>query len=224
MKKGTRLYINITNHCNLNCPFCCMYSGTDKRTFMSFPVYRSIIDHTEGLFELQLEGGEPLLHPKLFLFLEYAVATKHCMKIILLTNGMELESVYKCLMELHENYKIPILIKVSINYYILMQNPNHLKMLQDLYSGIKSIEGFELACNVRKRKDSDDEIEALLERFGLADISNVYYLQAYGKLTGSDYEQPVIVQNIENWKLYASDGTCFGTDLIGRSEHERELL
>lgn len=30
MKKGTRLYINLTNKCNTNCPFCCMYSGTDK--------------------------------------------------------------------------------------------------------------------------------------------------------------------------------------------------
>ncbi|MBQ6628858.1 MAG: hypothetical protein IJH65_08585 [Methanobrevibacter sp.] len=32
MKKGTRLYINITNRCNTRCPFCCMYSGEDKTT------------------------------------------------------------------------------------------------------------------------------------------------------------------------------------------------
>ena len=42
------------------------------------------------------------------------------------------------------------------------------------------------------------------------------------KLKGSPaYAGPVIVQNISNWELYASDGTCFGQDLVARSEYEK---
>ena len=32
----TRLYVNITNHCNVSCPFCCMYSSPGKQTFMAY--------------------------------------------------------------------------------------------------------------------------------------------------------------------------------------------
>lgn len=86
MKKGIRLYINLTNKCNTNCPFCCMYSGTDKDDFMTFDTFKSIIDNFDKEFELQLEGGEPLLHKQLYLFIEYAISTNRCKKIIILTN------------------------------------------------------------------------------------------------------------------------------------------
>ena len=85
MKKGTRLYINLTNKCNVNCPFCCMYSGTNKNRFITFDKIKEIIDSTKGEFEFQLEGGEPLLHKDIFLFLEYAVSTGRCKKIIILS-------------------------------------------------------------------------------------------------------------------------------------------
>ena len=31
-----RQYINITNNCNANCEFCCMWSDSSKHTFMNF--------------------------------------------------------------------------------------------------------------------------------------------------------------------------------------------
>ena len=63
MKKGTRLYINITNYCNTNCPFCCMYSGTKKNTYMGFETFKTIINNCKDNFELQLEGGESTISP-----------------------------------------------------------------------------------------------------------------------------------------------------------------
>ena len=127
---------------------------------MTFDAFKRIVDETDGSFELQLEGGEPLLNKNLFLFLEYAVSTNRCKKIILLTNGILLEE--------------------------------HMNRLIDFSSWN----------------------QILLE-------SNVFYLQSYGKLKDSEeYEKPIIVQNIEDWSLYASDGKCFGQDLIARSEYE----
>ena len=88
MKTGTRLYINITNRCNTTCPFCCMYSGESKSTEMPFETYKQIIDENDGEFELQLEGGEPLLNRNIYLFIEYAISTQRCKKVIVLSNGI----------------------------------------------------------------------------------------------------------------------------------------
>lgn len=223
MKQGTRLYINITNHCNIDCPFCCMYSGRDKGTYMNEDTFQGIIDDVSGGFELQLEGGEPLCHNQVLEFIEYAIATGRCNRVIILTNGIKLPEYFEEFKRIAQTYKIEVLIKISINYYINQNVPNHIENVKRLYEESKSINGLKIWCNVRKRKQGDEALEQELIKYGLAEISNVFYLQAYGRLTGSDYEGPVIVQNIENWKIYASDGSCFGTDLIGRSEHEKGL-
>ena len=224
MKQGTRLYINITNHCNIDCPFCCMYSGTGKNTYMNIDTFRDIINNTLGEFELQLEGGEPLCHEEMFDFMTYAALRKGCKRIIVLTNGIKLPEYFNRFKEFVEVHKVEVLLKVSINYYILQKVPEHMEVLKALYDETKNIKGLDILCNVRKRKQGDEALEEGLEYCGLKDISNVFYFQSYGRLTGSDYDAPVIVQNIENWEIYASDGKCFGTDLIGRSEHEKGLL
>lgn len=223
MKQGTRLYINITNHCNVDCPFCCMYSGTDKGTYMDEDTFKGIIDDVSGVFELQLEGGEPLCHNYVLEFVEYAISTGRCSKVIVLTNGIKLPEYFEDFKRIAENYNIEVLIKISINYYLIKKVPNHMGVIKNLYDEAKDINGLQIWCNVRKRKQGDENLEQELTRYGISDISNVFYLQSYGRLTGSDYDAPVIVQNIENWKIYASDGSCFGTDLIRRSEHEKGL-
>lgn len=221
MKKGKRLYINITNKCNVECPFCCMYSSTRNNRFMSFDTFKRIVDETEGSFELQLEGGEPLLHKNLFLFLEYAVSTNRCTKIILLTNGILLEEHINRLIDFSSWNQILLEIKVSINYFLIEKNENHIKKMADLAFATKYIPSIDMVFNVRKRNEKDEDIETELKHYGILEQSNVFYLQSYGKLKDSEeYEKPIIVQNIEDWSLYASDGKCFGQDLIARSEHE----
>ena len=222
MKDGTRLYINLTNKCNTNCPFCCMYSGTNKNNFLSFESFKEIIDSCSGFFELQLEGGEPLLHKDIFLFIEYAIHTSRCKKIIILSNGFLLDKYLKRFLDIKTWYNIPFEFKVSINYYLLQQNSDHLKTLSKIDFATKYIEDFNIIYNVRKRLD-DDFIDEELKKYGLFEKSNIFYLQSYGKLKNSKYEKPVIVQNIKSWKVYASDGTCFEQDLIARSEYENTL-
>ena len=221
MKKGKRLYVNITNKCNVECPFCCMYSNASNNRFMSFDTFKRIVDETEGSFELQLEGGEPLLHKNLFLFLEYAVSTNRCTKIILLTNGILLEEHINRLIDFSSWNQILLEIKVSINYFLIEKNENHIKKMADLAFATKYIPSIDMVFNVRKRNEKDEDIETELKHYGILEQSNVFYLQSYGKLKDSEeYEKPIIVQNIEDWSLYASDGKCFGQDLIARSEYE----
>lgn len=188
---------------------------------MSFDTFKRIVDETEENFELQLEGGEPLLHKNLFLFLEYAVSTNRCTKIILLTNGILLEEHINRLIDFSSWNQILLEIKVSINYFLIEKNENHIKKMADLAFATKYIPSIDMVFNVRKRNEKDEDIETELKHYGILEQSNVFYLQSYGKLKDSEeYEKPIIVQNIEDWSLYASDGKCFGQDLIARSEYE----
>ena len=188
---------------------------------MSFDTFKRIVDETEENFELQLEGGEPLLHKNLFLFLEYAVSTNRCTKIILLTNGILLEEHINRLIDFSSWNQILLEIKVSINYFLIEKNENHIKKMADLAFATKYIPSIDMVFNVRKRNEKDEDIETELKHYGILEQSNVFYLQSYGKLKDSEeYEKPIIVQNIADWSLYASDGKCFGQDLIARSEHE----
>lgn len=238
MKNGTRLYINITNHCSVNCPFCCMYSGKEKKTFMSFDIFKSIIDSCKGEFELQLEGGEPTLHPQMYLFIEYAISTTRCSKIIILSNGFNPDATpytidtvnrfndnIKRLISIVNAYSIDIEVKISINYHLLRVIPNAFSDYNKLIFATQYIPGFDIIFNVRARDEKEkEEFEVNLKKYGLFDRSNIYFFQSYGKLSASaKYDKPVIVQNINNWRLYACDGEGFEQDLIARSEHEKVL-
>lgn len=65
----------------------------------------------------------------------------------------------------------------------------------------------------------------LVEEAGLKEISNIFYLQSYGKYENEKgYSKPVIVQNIDDWFIYACDGTCFGKDLVARSDYEKRRI
>lgn len=218
-----RQYINITNNCNANCEFCCMWSDSNKHRFMTFNEFKYIIDSKEDDFELQLEGGEPLLHKDLYLFMEYARSTGRCKKIILLTNGILLNRQLGRLVEFHKYYNIPVVVKMSINYWLYRMDNDSLDKARDYYLSTEFIDGFDIKLNVRLRHN-DEWLRDLIQEKNLTDISNIFYLQSYGKYENeTEYDKPVIVQNIDDWFIYACDGKCFDKDLIARSEYEKEL-
>jgi MoaA/NifB/PqqE/SkfB family radical SAM enzyme len=57
-----------------------------KNTFISFDKYKEIIDEAKEYYELQLEGGEPFLHPDFYSFFEYAKHSNLCTKITVSTS------------------------------------------------------------------------------------------------------------------------------------------
>jgi len=201
-----------------------MYSGTDKNTTMSFSMFKGIVDSCEDEFELQLEGGEPLLNRNLYLFMEYAVSTGRCMKVIILSNGILIRQHINRIYSIANWYPILIELKISINYWLLKQVDGFLEEMNELLFFTKDTDYINVVFNVRKRKDVDEGMDELLKNYGLYDRSNIFYLQSYGKLKDSNYDKPIIVQNIGNWRIYASDGTCFNQDLIARSEYEKDLI
>ena len=218
-----RQYINITNKCNANCSFCCMWSSSDKNTFMSFDTFKDIIDSHDDYFELQLEGGEPLLHKDLYLFMEYARSSGRCKKIIILTNGFLLNKHLKKFISFSKDYNIPILIKMSINYHLLSIDKGLINKASNYHSVLEFTPLVDILLNVRLRHEDESLREEIIKR-GMDDYSNIFYLQSYGMYEDEeDYEKPVIVQNIDDWFIYSCDGKCFDQDLIARSNYEKEL-
>ena len=104
----SRAYIEITNACNMNCSFC---HGTKRaKKMMTLGEFARIVGNLKGVTEyLYLHVlGEPLTHPMLPTFIEYA--TKNGFKVAITTNGTLLEKrgeeliragVYKVNVSLH---------------------------------------------------------------------------------------------------------------------------
>jgi hypothetical protein len=225
-KANYRLYFNITNKCNTMCPFCCVFSGPEKNTFLSFDIFKSNVDYICSLnkiFELRLEGGEPLLHPDFYLFMEYARHTERCDKIIIATNGIVLMKHLNRIIDFVKNYNIPVRLVHSINYHLYSRDNKLFKKCRDIFTATEFVENFEMRFNVRLRKEDDWLVQGLKDH-KLFDHSYIYNLQKYGRWDVEGYEIPFIKQNIDDWAIFSPDGRCFGQNLVGRSEHERNLL
>ncbi len=86
MKKLKKIYVEITNVCNLSCPFC-HKTKRDKR-FMSEREFREVIQrikpYTDFIYLHVM--GEPLLHRKLDLFLD--ICEEFGIKANITTNGV----------------------------------------------------------------------------------------------------------------------------------------
>jgi radical SAM protein with 4Fe4S-binding SPASM domain len=79
--------VELTNHCNLNCPECLSGSGQMKRGkgFMNIDLYDKVLKELSPyLYNINLYfQGEPMMHPQFFLFLEKDLNTY----TIVSTNG-----------------------------------------------------------------------------------------------------------------------------------------
>lgn len=194
-----KVYINITNHCNLTCPFCCMYSSPYKKTFMDINTFKNIIDKYDSKSTIiQLEGGEPFTHPLLENFLYYL--NSKSFTSVIDTNGTLLKDLT------HRTT-----IKVSLNTHVLKY--------YDLQS-LKKLSYFnKLQFNVRY-SSIKEYIYLKWITFSFRNQCNYHYFNKYGRASNSKLPELNIQKVYSNWEVYASDGKCFNNNLIARAEYE----
>lgn len=106
MKRFQKVYLEISNVCNLSCQFC---PGTKRRKqFMSEAEFSALLPKlrpwTDFLYFHLM--GEPLCHPKLKQFLD--MAGSHGFKVILTTNGTLLEKQQSMLLASAALHKVNI--------------------------------------------------------------------------------------------------------------------
>lgn len=84
--------IEITNHCNLECPVCLVDNRNDHH--MAPETFGRILDglvEKEGTLEtVNLSGGEPTVHPELLRLLDLARARREIARVSISTNGVRL--------------------------------------------------------------------------------------------------------------------------------------
>ena len=106
----TRVYVEITNICNMRCSFCHGHSRPKGR--MTLEDFTKVLDRLEGhtktvYYHLM---GEPLLHPQLPEFME--LSSQRGFKSILTTNGTLLQRRREELLQAH-----PHKISVSLHSF-----------------------------------------------------------------------------------------------------------
>lgn len=139
MKRFNKIYLEISNICNLSCSFC---PGTDRtRHIMTEDEFSGLIaklrPYTDFLYFHLM--GEPLCHPKLGTFLK--MAGDAGFKVILTTNGTLLPKVQETLLD------APGLHKVNVSLHAFEANDltvSFEEYLQGCFSFGKAAQGKKL--------------------------------------------------------------------------------
>ena len=85
-----KIYVEITNHCNLNCPFC--IGNTRPQEFISLEKFQLLLQKIKGYTNYLYFHvlGEPLLHPDINTLIDLASQN---FQINLTTNGFFIERI-----------------------------------------------------------------------------------------------------------------------------------
>ncbi len=154
LKKFSRIYIEITNNCNLSCSFCAGNARVPR--FMTAAEFSALcaqaVPFTDYIYLHVL--GEPLLHPQLGDFL--AIAQDFSLKVNVTTNGTLLKKQQELLL------CAPALRKVGISLHSL-ETPDEAVRTQYL----RDVASFALAATAAGKL-----CELRLWNLGVDDIDN----------------------------------------------------
>jgi MoaA/NifB/PqqE/SkfB family radical SAM enzyme len=219
-----RVYAALTNHCNRACPWCSTCSSPAGGTFLALEDFERALP-PEGGFEVQLEGGEPTVHPRFWDFVERARSDARCTRLVLCTNGVVLPRQAPRLSAWLAQLGAPLTLKLSFNHHLLDEDPGLTALAVGARDGLRALGGDRLfVLNVRLRKGTDDEtrvVEAVRAAGLLAD-ANVFHLQRYGFAAAElSWEEPFLVGR--DFRFVNPDGRVMGPDLVARSEAMRVL-
>ena len=200
-KQFKKIYIEITNRCNLQCPFC----PTDRREKRNMTqeefehILQQVKEYTDYLyFHIK---GEPLLHPKINEMIEQAV--EYGFKVNLTTNGTCLERL--------TTKKIR-----QINYSL--QSTKSIEQMQRILYQLKEIaRTTQTYISIRLWRSEIQQDQKILNLLK-AEFPNLENLQDKEKLEEQIYlsiEEEFEWPDLEN-KVYKKQGYCHGTkDHIG---------
>lgn len=128
-----KIYVEITNSCNLNCDFC--LNTNREKAFMKLNEFETVLEKIKdytNLICLHVKG-EPLLHPQLeeilWIIDKYNLKTNITTNAILLNKNLEIICKYKSVRQLN----------LSLHSILENKNVNIDKYLEDIYNCVESI-------------------------------------------------------------------------------------
>lgn len=214
MKKFKKVYIEITNICNLNCSFC--HNNKREKKFMSVSDFSHIIDEVKpytNYVYLHVKG-EPLLNPNLDIFLD--ICDSNDLFVNITTNGTLLKKNFAIL----NKHKCIRQLNISLH----SENDDE-DYLSDVFSVCSSLSdriyiSYRLWTlnNFELDKKSTEVVEKIILYYSLStDIVEKLYKDNQVKIYENTY---VNKDNLFEWPSmnsnHNSDGYCHGTiDHIG---------
>lgn len=240
MKKFSRIYIEITNVCNLSCSFC--IGNVRAPRFMSVEEFsRAIVQAKPYTNHIYLHVlGEPLVHPQLKEIL--TVAHHFGMIVNITTNGTLLAKTQKILLN------SPALRKVSVSLHSMEPDSEYCKeeYLRDVASFVSTATSKGVICELRMWNLGADDIdnEAIFAPLcRLLGLDNATQEAALSKLCESDNitlaphlflgkaarfswpsmsepttEQPIFCYGLRNQMAVLCDGTVVPCCLDSRGD------
>ncbi len=232
MKRFQKIYLEISNICNLNCSFC---PGTKRMPHaMTEDAFRALLPKlhpwTDYLYFHLM--GEPLCHPLLERFL--MLAGEHGFRVILTTNGTLLQKRQEILLS------SPALHKLNISLHAFEANDLTIpfeQYLKGCFAFGKAAEGNKLVVfrlwNQGGAEEMNDDILSVLEEYfpkpwvterrGIR-IGNRVYLEYGDKfdwpdLSARDYGEHVFCYGLRDQIGVLCDGTVVPCCL----DHDGEL-
>lgn len=215
MVKNTRfkrIYIEITNYCNMNCKFC---PKTNRRLqYMKIENFKNIVtkikDYTNTIY-LHVKG-EPLLHANLKEILE--IAKQSNLDVVITTNGTMLKEKQEIL----ENAKSIRQINISVHSFeqnIKKQN----NYLDDVLNTVKNItDKNDIYISYRFWNMHNEDIAKNEEQ--IQQICKSYNIESYDELKTNNYlklkeKHYINIDNVFEWpnlnnKECSEYGYCYG--------------
>jgi MoaA/NifB/PqqE/SkfB family radical SAM enzyme len=219
------VYAALTNHCNRACPWCSTCSSPAGGTILALDAFAAALP-AEGPFEVQLEGGEPTVHPRFWDFVALARAHPRCARLVLCTNGVVLPRRPEKLAAWVARLAEPLTVKLSFNHHLLDEDPGLPALARAMRSALHALGGDRLfVLNVRLRRGVEGDDVRVLDAVRAADLhgdANVFFLQRYGFAAGeAAWDAPFLVGT--DFRFVNPDGRVMGPDLVARSEAMRVL-
>lgn len=197
-----KIYIEITNACNLNCSFC--IKNQRKTIYITKDEYKIIIDKIKNYTkEIYLHVlGEPLLHKDINYFIKYAAQNNLLVNITtngyLINNIKEINEINRLNISLHsfnEKYKIDLITYLENIFNIIDKLRNNTFISLRLWVGSNNTEKIIKYINNRyntniinlekntKTKITNNLIIDTFHEFIWPDLNNSYYNEK-GKCMG----------------------------------------
>lgn len=211
MKKFKKIYIEITNRCNLNCGFCSINKKEKKEmTLEEFEHVLKGIDAYSDYIYLHVKG-EPLLHVSFYEILN--LCKKYNKQVNITTNGSLLK------------YKVDDIIKSNVvrQINISLQSLTTDNYLNDILDSVKKLLDntniqivlrFWALENNKFTKLEREIINQIVDYFNLnRNINNNIINESNVKLLNRLYlnkEEKFVWPDLEN-DYYEEKGTCYGT-------------
>lgn len=227
-----RLYINLTNKCNRECPFCCAFSKPSNNIFLSFDQFQSIINYHNNLnepYEVELEGGEPLLHPQFTNIVEFLAQQKLLKTLIIISNGVLVDKYIDFLYAVSQKKKV--IMKFSVNYYLLEQDSNLLLQLEQRIEKYPITDNWVMCLSIRYRtpKKLDEPWLLQLNAGKLAQYPrNCYAIEYVGRAKKNKYGGSAVTGEMMTASciptIYSCSGICFEHNFEARRQYEHTIL